>query len=34
MATLRRFATPTPIVALPRSPTAADQAFAEIAGLL
>jgi dethiobiotin synthetase len=34
MATLRRFATPTPIVALPHSPTAADQAFAEIAGLL
>jgi dethiobiotin synthetase len=33
--TLKRFAAPTPVVALPRSPTAAsDQAFAKIAALL
>ncbi len=32
--TLRRFVGSTSIVALPRSPTAADQVFAEIAGLL
>ena len=34
LATLKRFAAPIPIVALPRSPTAADPTFAEIAALL
>lgn len=32
--TLKRFAASTPVVALPRSPTAADQTIAEIAKLL
>jgi dethiobiotin synthetase len=34
VATLKRFAGSTPVVALPRSPTAANQAFADIAALL
>jgi dethiobiotin synthetase len=34
MTTLKRFAESTPVVALRRSPTAADQAFVEIAALL
>jgi dethiobiotin synthetase len=34
VATLKRFAESTPVVALRRSPIAADQAFAEIAALL